>query len=131
MCPLLRYPILQTVFNLLRRSQQQTLALVIAAIAERAQASSMPVAGHLAVELGTQLCRAFTRCSWLLRHPRLDDQPLTAPRLQLLGRGPRLLIALDWTVWYHDLRMLVAAMVVGCLAIPVQAAFSRTQIPRA
>jgi hypothetical protein len=43
----------------------------------------------------------------------------------------RVLLALDWTEWHHDLRRLVAAVVVGCRAIPVQAAaFSKTQIPR-
>jgi hypothetical protein len=131
MCPLLRYPILQTVLSPFRRSQQKTLALVIAAIAERAQATSVTVAGHLAVELGTQLGSALTRFYRLLRNPRIDDQQLTAQLLQLLGHGSRLLIALDWTEWHHDLRMLVAAVVVGCRAIPVQAAaFSRTQIPR-
>lgn len=131
MCPMLRYPILQTMLSPFRRSQQKTLALVIAAIAEVAQASSLAVAGQMAVELGTQLGSALTRFYRLLRNPRIDDQQLTAQLLQLLGHGRRLLIALDWTEWHHDLRILVAAVVVGCRAIPVQAAaFSRTQIPR-
>jgi hypothetical protein len=131
MCPMLRYPILQTVLSPFRRSQQKTLALVIAAIAERAQATSVTIAGHVAVELGTQLGSALTRFYRLLRNPRTDEQLLTGQLLQLLGHGPRLLLALDWTEWHHDLRMLVAAVVVGCRAIPVQtAAFSRTQIPR-
>jgi hypothetical protein len=78
-----------------RRSQQKTLALVIAAITERAQANSVAVAGHLPVELGTQLGSALTRFYRLLRHPRIDDQLLTAQLLQLLGGGQQLLIALD------------------------------------
>jgi Transposase DDE domain len=131
MCPMRRSPILQTVLSPFRRSQQKTLALVIAALVESAQANSVAIAGHLAVELGPPLGSALTRFYRLLRNPRLDDQLLTAQLLQLLGRGPQLLIALDWTEWHHDLRMLVAAVVVGCRAIPVQAAaFSRTQIPR-
>ena len=86
---------------------------------------------QLAGELGTQLGSALTRFYRLLRNPRIDDQQLTAQLLQLLGHGPRLLIALDWTEWHHDLRMLVAAVVAGCRAIPVQAAaFSRIDIPR-
>jgi hypothetical protein len=40
------FPILQVLFSLSRRSQQKTLALVIAAIAERAQASSVALVGH-------------------------------------------------------------------------------------
>jgi hypothetical protein len=89
------------------------------------------VAGHLAVELGTQLGSAFNRFYRVWRHPRSDDQELTAPWLQLLGREQRLLLALDGTEWHHDLRLLVAAVVVGCRGLPVQtAAFSHTQIPR-
>jgi hypothetical protein len=131
MCPMLRYPILQTMLSPFRRSQQKTLALVIAALTERAQANSLAVAGHLAVELGTQLGSAVTRFYRLLRNPRIDEQLLTAQLLQLLGHGQRLLLALDWTEWHHNLRMLVAAAVVGCRAIPVQAAaFSKTDIPR-
>jgi hypothetical protein len=131
MCPMLRYPILQMVLSPFRRSQQKTLALVIAAIAEVAQATSLAVAGHLASELGTQLGSALTRFYRLLCNPRIDDQLLTAQLLQVLGRGQRLLIALDWTEWHHDLRMLVAAVVVGCRAIPVQTAvFQKTQIVR-
>jgi AraC-like DNA-binding protein len=129
MCPILQYPILQMVLSAFRRSQQKTLALVIAAIAEVAQASSWAVAGQMAMEFGTQLGRALTRFYRLLRNPRLDDQRLTARLLALLGPGPRLLVALDWTAWHHDLRMLVA-VVVGCRAILVQAAFSTTNISR-
>jgi hypothetical protein len=131
MCPLLRYPILQAVLSPFRRSQQRTLALVIAAIAERAQAPSVAIAGHSAVELGTQLGSALTRCYRPLRNPRIDEQLLTQQLLQLPSHSPRLLIALDWTEGHHDLRMLGAAAVVGCRAIPVQAAAcSRTPIPR-
>jgi hypothetical protein len=115
----------------LSASQRKTLAFVLAATAERAQANSLAGAEHLAVELGTQLGSALTRSYRLLRNPRIDDQQLTAQLLRLLGHGQRLLIALDWTECHHDLRRLVAAVVVGCRAIPVQtAAFSRTQIPR-
>jgi Transposase DDE domain len=131
MCPMLRYPMLQTMVSPFRRSQQKTLALVIAAIAEVAQASSLAVAGHMAVERGTQLGSALTRFYRLLRNPRIDDQRLTTQLLALLGQGQPLLIALDWTEWHHNLCMLVAAVVVGCRAIPVQAAaFSKIDIPR-
>jgi hypothetical protein len=131
MCPMLRYPILQTVLSPFRRSQQKTLALVITAITERAQANSLAVAGHIAVERGTQLGSALTRFYRLLRNPRIDEQLLTGQLIQLLGHGQRLLLALDWTEWHYDLRMLVAAVVVGCRAIPVQvAAFSTIDIPR-
>ena len=130
MCPMTQYPMLQNLLSPFRRSQQKTLALVIASIAEVAQAASFAVAGHLAVQLGIQLGSALNRFYRLLRNPRIDDQVLTAQLLRLLGAGRRLLIALDWTEWHHDLRMLLASVVVGCRAIPVQTAvFNKTQIP--
>jgi hypothetical protein len=114
-----------------RRSQQKTLALVIAAIAEVAQAGSLAVAGHMAVELGTQLGSALTRFYRLPRNPRIEAQLLTTQLLALLRRGQLLLIAIDWPEWHHDLCMLVAAVVGGCSAIPIQAAaFSKMDIPR-
>ena len=103
-----------------------------AASAEVAQAASLAVAGHLAVQLGIQVGRALTRFYRRLRHERIEDQLLTAQRLRMLQpERERLLLAIDWTEWHHDLRLLVAAVVMGCRAIPVQgAAFSRTHIPR-
>jgi hypothetical protein len=53
MCPLRRYPLGPTGFSPLRRSPPQTLALGIAALVAGAPAHSLPVAGPLAVELGT------------------------------------------------------------------------------
>jgi hypothetical protein len=99
---------------------------------ERAHATSVAVAGPLAVALGPQLGRALTRFSRRRRHPRLEEQRLTAPLLALLGPGPRRLGAREWTAWPQDWRRLVAAVVVGCRAIPVPAAAcSNTTIPRA
>ncbi|GBC84052.1 hypothetical protein HRbin11_00473 [bacterium HR11] len=109
MCPMTRYPMWKSLLSPFRRSQQKTLALVIAAIAEAAQATSLAVAGHLAVRLGIQLGRAWNRLDRLLRNPRIDDQVLTAQRLRLLGAGRRLRIALDGTEGHHDLQMRVAS----------------------
>lgn len=131
MCPMTQYPMLKSLLSPFRRSQQKTLALVMAAIAEVAQAASLAVAGHLAVGLGIQLGSALNRVYRLLRNPRIDDQVLTAQLLRLLGAGRRLLIAMDWTEWHHPLKMLLASVVVGCRAIPVQVAvFNKTQILR-
>src|SRR3990170_585087 len=52
MCPMTRYPMLPFLLSPFRRSQQQTLAWAIAALAEVAHATSFAVAGHLAVQLG-------------------------------------------------------------------------------
>lgn len=48
MCPLSRYPVLGSVFKPFRRSQQKTLALVVAAIAETASCSSLVLSAHIA-----------------------------------------------------------------------------------
>jgi hypothetical protein len=122
MCPRRRHPIRPMVSSPFRRSQQQTLALVSAAIAKRAQATSLAVAGYLTVDLGTQLGSALNHCHRLLRNPPLDVQRLTAQALRLLGRVRRLLIALHWMEWHDALRLLVTAVVLCCRAIPVQTA---------
>ena len=122
MGPMVRYPMWKSWLSPFRRSQQKTLARGMAAAASVAQASSLAVAGHLAARLGIQRGRAWNR---LLRNPRVDE------RLRLPGAGRRLRIALDWTEWHHDLKMLVASVIVGRRAIPVQvAAFRKTQIFR-
>jgi hypothetical protein len=58
MCPFTQYPMLEGLLSPFRRSQQKTLALVIAAIAEVAQAASLAVATHLAAWLDIQVGRA-------------------------------------------------------------------------
>jgi hypothetical protein len=132
MCPMTRYPMLQSLLSPFRRSQQKTLALVIAALAEVTQAASLAVAGHLAVHLGIHVGSALTRFYRRLRNERIEDQLLTTQLLRVLCPDrDRVLLAIDWTEWHHGLRMLVAAVVVGRRAIPVQtAAFSKTQMPR-
>jgi hypothetical protein len=125
MCPMVRYPLLQMLLSPVRRSQQKMLALVSAAITDGARAPAG--AGHLAVKLGSALTRFYR----LQRHSRIDEQRLTAQRLQRLGRGQRLSIARSWTAWPPDLRMLAVAVVVGgrTLALPA-AALAKTAIRR-
>jgi hypothetical protein len=104
-----------------RLSQQKTLALFIASISEVAQAASLQLASHLALQLGIRIDSALNRFYRLLRNPRIDDQKLTSQILRLIGNGRQsLLIAIDWTEWYKPWRMLIASVVVGRRAIPVQ-----------
>jgi hypothetical protein len=121
MCPFKKYPVLQSLLSPFRLSQQKTLALFIASIAEVAQACSLQIASHLALQLGIQTGSALNRFYRLLRNPRIDDQKLTSQVLRLLANGGQsLLIAIDWTKWYQPWQMLLASVVVGCRAIPVQ-----------
>jgi hypothetical protein len=121
MCPFKKYPVLRSLLSPFRRSQQKTLALFIASIAEVAQAASLQLASHLALQLGIQVGSALNRFYRLLRNPRIDDQKLTFQLLRLLVEGKQsLLIAIDWTKWHKPWQMLLASVVVGCRAIPVQ-----------
>jgi hypothetical protein len=113
LCPMRRPPSWQVLCRPFRRSQQQAWAPVLAALAERAPASAVAVAGHLAGELGPPLGRALPRGYRRRRQPRLDEQPLPAPWRRL---------ARAWSAGPHALRLLVAPVVVGGRAIPVPAA---------
>jgi len=89
------YPILGELLSPFRRSQQKTLALVIASIAEVAQARSRSIAGYLSRHLGIQLGSALTRFYRLLANRRIKDGQLTEALLRLVASGKTMLIALD------------------------------------
>jgi hypothetical protein len=98
MCPLKKYPFLQSLLSSFGLSQQKTLALIIGSIAEVAQANSLQIASHLASELEIQLGSALNRFYRLLRKPRIDDQKLTSQLIRLMADGKQsLLIAIEWT----------------------------------
>lgn len=130
MCPFKKYPVLRPLLSPFRGSQQKTLALFIASIAEVAQACSLQVASHLALQVGIQLGSALNRFYRLLRNPRIDDQKLTSGLLRLLANGGQsLLIAIDWTKWHNPWQMLLASVVLGCRAIPVQSEVTSNTLP--
>jgi hypothetical protein len=116
-----KYPFLASLLSPFRRRHRKTLGLVIAAIAVSGQARSFAIATTLARWLGTRLDSAVNRFYRLLRNPRVDYIAWIATWARQLARDPArpLLVAVDWTEWHHDLRMLVAAVVAGRRAIPV------------
>jgi hypothetical protein len=116
----------------LRKSQSKTITLVVQAMSEMAQAVSIPIAAFLSHATGSQLDSALTRFYRLLHNAQLDDLKLTRQMLCFFAHLPGpFLIAIDWTEWHPPLRMLLASVVRGTRAIPVQAAvFSRVQIHR-
>ncbi len=67
MCPFRKYPVLQSLLSPFRLSQQKTLALFIASIAEVAQAASIELASHLALQLGIRVDSALNRFYRLLK----------------------------------------------------------------
>ena len=124
--------VLQSLLGPLPKSQSKTILLAIQAIASMAQAASLAIAAFFSQATGSQIDSALTRFYRLLHNPRLDDLQITKQFLALLAQGRSfLLIALDWTEWHPPLRMLLASVLVGTRALPVQSAvFSKTHILR-
>lgn len=121
MAPEKTYPFLTDLLSPFWKRHQKTLGLVIAAIAAAGQARSFAIATCMARWLGTRLDSAVNRLYRLLRNQRVDYTVFAAQWARLLTRGKeRLLhVAIDWTEWHHDLRMLTAAVVTGKRAIPL------------
>lgn len=128
MDPLKKYPFLRSLVSPLSSRHRDTVALIIAAIAATGQAQSFAVATTLARWLRIRVDSAVNRFYRLLRNTHLDEEAFLVQWLRTLCRDPRrpLLVAVDWTEWHSELRMLVAAVVVGKRGIPLYAqAFER------
>ena len=122
--------VVEQILKPLRKSQRKTITLVVEAMASMAQAASIPIAAFLSQVTATRLDSALTRFYRLLHNPKLDDLILTRQILWFLSQCPSpLLVALDWTEWHPPLRMLLASVIRGTRAIPVQSAvFSKDHI---
>lgn len=123
---------LASILRPLRKSQQKIVLLVAQAIAFMGQAACIPIAAYLSHAAAIQLDSALSRLYRLLHNPRLDDLLLARQMLSVLSTNTnRLLVALDWTEWHSNLRLLLASVAVGKRAIPVYvAAFVKTNIRR-
>lgn len=127
-----RLEVVEQILKPLRKSQRKTVTLVVQAMTSMAQAASIPIAAFLSQVTGSQVDSALTRFYRLLHNSQLDDLVLTRQILGFLSQCPSpLLIALDWTEWHPPLRMLLASVIRGTRAIPVQSAvFLKDQIIR-
>lgn len=123
---------LELLVGSLRKSQRTVICLVVEALATLRQAASIPIALVLAQRTGCRVPSALVRFYRLLHNPRIDDLAISRTMLRRLGEmSSPLLIALDWTEWHSDLRVLMASVAMGTRAIPVyMAAFLRNRIPR-
>jgi hypothetical protein len=118
-----RYPCLWSLFNSFRRSQAKTLVLVVSAFIEAGVIGSLDMAQRLAIHLNVQVESALNRFYRLLRNPRFDTEALTEALLAGLSqKSGDVVIAVDWTEWVNEMRVLVAAVVAGTRAIPVAVA---------
>lgn len=128
-----RYPFLYSLLKPFSIKQRNTIGLVTSALIEANSAGTMDIADRMARWLGIMFASALNRLYRLLRNHRVDYILLTKQMLLMLARslGRRLLVAIDWTEWHHDMRMLTASVVANRRAIPVQtAAFHKSAIPR-
>ena len=131
MNPERRYPVLSSLLSTFPKPQRKTSGLILAAILEVAQARSFALAQHLSQKLHIRVDSALNRFYRFLRNPRFDEYKLTAAMLKLLPAcGAWLLIAIDWTEWHSEMRMLTASAAVGKRAIPVSCAAFLRDPPR-
>lgn len=128
MDPFRRYPFLVDLLSPFWKRHQKTLALVVVAITATGQARSFAIATTMMRWIGGRLDSAVNRFYRLLRNDRIDYTRFVIRWAGLLANNAdrHLLIAVDWTEWHHELRMLIAAVVTGKRAIPLYAqAFQR------
>ena len=117
-----RYPVLWSLFKNFRKSQARTMVLMVTALIEVGCMRTMMLGQYLASELGELPESAMNRIYRLLRNPRVETQDLTRALLGALSqKAGEVLVAVDWTEWVNDLRVLVGAVVAGNRAIPIQA----------
>jgi hypothetical protein len=132
MVPEKKYPFLEKLLSPFEKRHQKTMALVISAMAATGQARSMAIATTLGRWLKIGLGSALNRFYRLMRNTRVDYTDFVASWARLLARTKEraLLIAVDWTEWHHDLRLLAAAVVTGRRAIPLFAEGFEKQVKR-
>jgi len=132
MRPINRYPVLGFLFRHFHWRQQETLSCIVAALIECGAARSISIASVLAEWFKIRTDSALNRFYRLLRNPRIHDIELSKSFLGMLAHrlGRQLIIAVDWTEWHSDNRMLSACVVTDKRAIPVHvAAFHKTSMP--
>ena len=128
-----RYRLLREFAKGLRKTQSKTLVALARALIGCGQVRSFAMAGQLSKLSGILFKSALQRFYRWIHNDHVDDLACwsaLAAHLVLAG-GRRLLVAVDWTEWKSDLRVLNAALCVDSRAIPVLVqAFSKTEIPR-
>jgi len=114
---------LESLLGSLRKSQRTVITLVVEALASLRQAASISIALVVAQRTGCRVPSALIRFYRLLHNPRIDDLAISRKMLSLLGqRTSPVVLALDWTEWHSDLRVLSASAAMGTRAIPVYVA---------
>lgn len=128
-----RYRLLRQLAKGLHKTQAKTLVAMAMGLIGCGQMRSFALAGALARASGVRFKSALKRFYRWVHGAQLDDlacwSALAGRVLVHAGRRP--LVAVDWTEWHSNLRVLSAAVCVGARAVPVLVqAFSKTDIPR-
>ncbi len=128
-----RYRLLWELAKGLHKTQAKTLVAMAMGLIGCGQMRSFAVAGALARATGVRFKSALQRFYRWVHNAALDElacwSALAGRVLPHAGRRP--LVAVDWTEWHSNLRVLGAAVCVGKRAVPILVqAFSKTDIPR-
>lgn len=108
------------------------VARVVESIVATCQARTWEMAQFIARRWGIQFKSGLQAVSRLLGNVKVDVWDLGARLLARLSSEETVVpLAVDWTEWHDDKRVLVAAAVVGKRAIPIAAAgYSKEEMPR-
>lgn len=128
-----RYRLLREFAKDLHKNQAKTLIALTVALIGCGQMRSFHLSQQLARASGVLFKSALQRFYRWVHNTKFDDLAcwgaLAERVLSLELKRP--LIAVDWTEWHQDKRVLVAAACVGSRAIAIFAqAFSKTDMPR-
>jgi len=128
-----RYRLLWQLAKGLHKTQARSLVAMAKGLISCGQMRSFALTGTLAQATGVRFKSALKRFYRWVHGDKLDDlacwSALADRVLAHAGRRP--LVAVDWTEWHSNLRVLGAAVCVGSRAVPVLVqAFSKTDIPR-
>jgi hypothetical protein len=116
----------------LHKTQAKTLSAMAWSLIRGGRLRSFDLAETLAWASAVRFKSARKRFYRWVHNPLLDDLACwSALAERLLAQAGRPLVALDWTEWHSNLRVLSAAVCVGSRAVPVRVqAFSKTDMPR-
>lgn len=118
----------------LHGSQRKSLVRVVVCLTEVGRMRSIDIAHALAARCGILFKSAMQGFYRLVNNRKLDDLAVWKELAhQLISAAGRRLavIAVDWTEWHEEHRVLVAAACIGRRAMPIFAqAFSKSLIPR-
>lgn len=127
------YRLLWEIAKPLHGAQAKTLVAMTRGLVECGKMRSFDIGQGLASSFGILFKSGLQRFYRFVHYPRFDDLAVCSELAHQLLRagGKRPLVAVDWTEWHCDLRVLAATACVGWRAVPIYAqAFGKQDMPR-